>query len=63
MTPAASQPASALQRGIEDAWERRADLAPEEIGDAVKPAVEQALLGLESGELRVAEPKAGGGSV
>ena len=61
MTPAASQPASALQRGIEDAWERRADLAPEEIGDAVKPAVEQALLGLESGELRVAEPKAGGG--
>ncbi len=61
MTPAAPQPASGLQRSIEDAWERRAELGAEEIGDAVKPAVEQAILGLESGELRVAEPEADGG--
>lgn len=61
MTPAAPQAASDIQRSIEDAWERRAELAPEEIGDAVKPAVEQAMRGLESGELRVAEPKPGGG--
>ena len=61
MTPAAPQAASDVRRGIEDAWERRANLAPEEIDDVVKPAVEQAMRGLESGELRVAEPKAGGG--
>ena len=61
MTPAAPQPASDLQRRIEDAWARRAELSGDEIGDAVKPAVEQAMLGLESGALRVAEPKAGGG--
>ena len=61
MTPAAPQPASDLQRRIEDAWARRAELSNDEIGDAVKPAVEQAMLGLESGALRVAEPKAGGG--
>ena len=61
MTPAAPQPAGDIRRSIEDVWERRADLGPEEIGDVVKPAVEQAVRGLESGELRVAEPKAGGG--
>jgi len=61
MTPAAPQPASNIRRSIEDAWERRAELAAEEIGDVVKPAVEQAMRGLESGGLRVAEPKADGG--
>ena len=61
MTPAAPQPAGDIRRSIEDVWERRAELGPEEIGDVVKPAVEQAIRGLESGELRVAEPKAGGG--
>ncbi len=61
MTPAAPQAASDIRRGIEDAWERRANLAPEEIDDVVKPAVEQAIRGLEGGELRVAEPTDGGG--
>ncbi|HRP72239.1 MAG TPA: 2,3,4,5-tetrahydropyridine-2,6-dicarboxylate N-succinyltransferase [Luteimonas sp.] len=59
MTAAAT--ATGTQRIIEVAWERRADLGAEEIGDVVKPAVEQVMLGLESGELRVAEPKADGG--
>ncbi|TWT20200.1 2,3,4,5-tetrahydropyridine-2,6-dicarboxylate N-succinyltransferase [Luteimonas marina] len=59
MTPAAQ--AADTQRIIEDAWERRAALGAEEIGDSVKPAVERAMLGLESGELRVAEPAADGG--
>ena len=54
MTPAAQ--ASGVQRTIEDAWERRATLTAEETGDVVRPAVEAAIQGLESGELRVAEP-------
>lgn len=56
MTAAATD----TQRTIEDAWERRAALSPEEIGDVVRPAVEQAMAGLERGELRVAEPGADG---
>ncbi|UNK41418.1 2,3,4,5-tetrahydropyridine-2,6-dicarboxylate N-succinyltransferase [Luteimonas sp. S4-F44] len=51
----------ALQTLIEDAFARRAELTPQEIGDAVKPAVEQAMQGLESGELRVAQPDGNGG--
>lgn len=51
----------ALQTTIEDAFARRADLTAVEIGDAVKPAVEQAMQGLESGELRVAQPDGNGG--
>lgn len=51
----------ALRTTIEDAFARRADLTAAEIGDAVKPAVEQAMQGLESGELRVAEPDGNGG--
>ena len=51
----------ALQTVIEDAFARRAELTAAEIGDAVKPAVEQAMQGLESGELRVAEPDGNGG--
>lgn len=51
----------ALQTTIEDAFARRAELTAAEIGDAVKPAVEQAMQGLESGELRVAEPDGNGG--
>ena len=58
MTPAAQ--ASGVQRTIEDAWERRATLTAEETGDVVRPAVEAAIQGLESGELRVAEPGEGG---
>ena len=59
MTPAAQ--ASGIQRTIEDAWERRTALTGEETRDLVRPAVEAAMQGLESGELRVAEPKPGGG--
>ncbi|MEN4904025.1 2,3,4,5-tetrahydropyridine-2,6-dicarboxylate N-succinyltransferase [Luteimonas sp. TWI1416] len=51
----------ALQTLIEDAFARRAELTAQEIGDEVKPAVEQAMAGLESGELRVAEPDGNGG--
>ncbi|MGJ4729781.1 2,3,4,5-tetrahydropyridine-2,6-dicarboxylate N-succinyltransferase [Luteimonas sp. SDU101] len=59
MTPAAQ--GSEIQRTIEDAWERRATLTGEETEDRVRPAVEAAMQGLESGELRVAEPGAEGG--
>src|SRR5690606_5125415 len=52
--------AGSVQRTIEDAWERRATLTAEETGDVVRPAVEAAIQGLESGELRVAEPGEGG---
>ena len=51
----------ALRTTIEDAFARRAELTATEIGDAVKPAVEQAMQGLESGKLRVAEPDGNGG--
>ena len=53
--------APALQALIDDAWERRADLTAEEIGDRVRPAVDRAIAGLESGEFRVASPAADGG--
>src|SRR5690554_6933358 len=45
-----------IRHTIESAFERRAGLVPEEIRASVRPAVEQAMLGLESGHLRVAEP-------
>ena len=51
----------ALQTTIEDAFERRAELSAAEIGDVVRPAVEQAMTGLESGDLRVAQPDGNGG--
>ncbi|WP_245815813.1 2,3,4,5-tetrahydropyridine-2,6-dicarboxylate N-succinyltransferase [Luteimonas chenhongjianii] len=51
----------ALQTTIEDAFARRAELTADEIGDIVKPAVEQVMQGLESGGLRVAEPDGNGG--
>ncbi|RPD88368.1 2,3,4,5-tetrahydropyridine-2,6-dicarboxylate N-succinyltransferase [Luteimonas sp. 100069] len=51
----------ALQATIEDAFARRAELTADEIGDIVKPAVEQVMQGLESGGLRVAEPDGNGG--
>ena len=52
---------AALRATIEDAFERRAALTAEEIGDVVKPAVARVIDGLESGGLRVAEPLADGG--
>lgn len=51
----------ALQTTIEDAFARRSELTTAELGDVVKPAVEQAMQGLESGELRVAQPDGNGG--
>jgi 2,3,4,5-tetrahydropyridine-2-carboxylate N-succinyltransferase len=53
--------AAELQALIDDAWERRADLTTEEIGDRVRPAVDRAIAGLESGEFRVAAPNVDGG--
>lgn len=50
-----------LQTAIDDAWERRAELGADEIEATVKPAVDQAISGLESGEYRVAEPADAGG--
>ncbi len=51
----------ALRAVLEDAWERRADLTPEMIARDVRPAVDAAIAGLESGVLRVAEPDGNGG--
>lgn len=52
---------ASLQTAIDDAWERRAELGADEIEATVKPAVDQAISGLESGEYRVAEPADAGG--
>jgi 2,3,4,5-tetrahydropyridine-2,6-dicarboxylate N-succinyltransferase len=52
-----------LRPFIEDAFERRASLTNEEINSAVKPAVEQVMSLLESGQARVAEPIANGWQV
>lgn len=52
-----------LRPFIEDAFERRASLSNEEINGAVKPAVEQVMSLLESGQARVAEPIASGWQV
>jgi 2,3,4,5-tetrahydropyridine-2-carboxylate N-succinyltransferase len=50
-----------LEHTIDSAWERRADLESTEIEAAIRPAIEQSLNLLESGELRVAEPNGQGG--
>ncbi len=47
---------SALRATIESAWERRAELTPDEIESSLRPAVDRAIAGLEAGDLRVAEP-------
>ena len=52
-----------LRPFIEDAFERRASLTSEEINSAVRPAVEQVMSLLESGQARVAEPIANGWQV
>jgi len=52
--------AASLQALIENAFERRADLNATEIQASVKPAVEQAIGGLEAGDFRVAEPAGDG---
>jgi 2,3,4,5-tetrahydropyridine-2,6-dicarboxylate N-succinyltransferase len=48
---------------IESAFERRAQLTPEEIEGSTRPAVEQVLAALEAGSLRVARPLDGGWQV
>ena len=53
-------PKAELRAMIEDAFERRAQLTAAEIDGSTRPAVEQALAGLETGEFRVAEPGDGG---
>jgi 2,3,4,5-tetrahydropyridine-2-carboxylate N-succinyltransferase len=50
-----------LQSIIDNAWERRAELGADELAQHVRPAVDQAIAGLEAGELRVAAPNAEGG--
>lgn len=45
-----------LQAIIEDAWEKRGELAPDRIPAELGQAVEECLDGLESGHFRVAEP-------
>ena len=51
----------ALRATLEDAWERRTELGADDIAARVRPAVDAAIAGLESGELRVAEPDGNGG--
>ena len=53
--------ADALRAVLDDAWERRAELAPDEIAATTRPAVDRAIAGLEQGWLRVAEPDGNGG--
>jgi len=50
-----------LEKLIDDAWERRTDLAKGEIETTLKPAIDRVLDALESGALRVAEPDGAGG--
>ena len=50
-----------LENLIDDAWQRRADLASDEIDSTLKPAIERVLDALEQGTLRVAEPDGAGG--
>jgi 2,3,4,5-tetrahydropyridine-2,6-dicarboxylate N-succinyltransferase len=49
-----------LQPLIEQAWQDRADLSPATVSPSLREAVDACLAGLESGTLRVAEPRDGG---
>ena len=55
------EPLDELRVVIEGAFERRASLTADEIEGSTRPAVEQVMEGLESGELRIAEPDGNGG--
>ncbi|WP_368564515.1 2,3,4,5-tetrahydropyridine-2,6-dicarboxylate N-succinyltransferase [Pseudoxanthomonas sp. UTMC 1351] len=50
-----------LKSAIESAFERRAELTPDETETTVRPAVEQVIGGLETGAFRVAEADGQGG--
>jgi 2,3,4,5-tetrahydropyridine-2-carboxylate N-succinyltransferase len=52
-----------LRASIEDAFERRASLTLAEIEGSTRPAVEQVIMKMEAGKLRVAEPGKGGWTV
>ena len=52
---------TSLENIIDSAWERRAELRASEIDSTLRPAIEQTLTLLESGERRVAETHADGG--
>jgi 2,3,4,5-tetrahydropyridine-2-carboxylate N-succinyltransferase len=51
---------STLQSVIENAWERRAELAPSRADAELRRAVEECLAGLDAGTYRVAEQRDGG---
>ena len=48
-----------IQTIIEEAWNHRADITPENVADDVRDAVNEVIALLDSGEARVAEPVAG----
>ncbi len=52
-----------MRQTIEQAWERRAELNPDNVDSGLADTVAACLDGLESGALRVAEPVAGGWQV
>ena len=52
---------STLKATLDSAFERRTELSADEIAGTVRPAVAQAIAGLEGGTLRVAEPDGNGG--
>ena len=49
-------PLNELERLIDEGWERRRELSPDNAGEELAGAIEHCLDGLESGVLRVAEP-------
>lgn len=53
--------ADKLKQAIEAAWDRRDELSPESDNHELRGQVDRCLQGLESGELRVAEPDVDGG--
>ena len=60
-TQVPADPDAELRFVIDSAWARRASLTLEEIEGSTRPAIEQAIEGLESGAMRVAEPDGRGG--
>ncbi|HAI97033.1 MAG TPA: 2,3,4,5-tetrahydropyridine-2,6-dicarboxylate N-succinyltransferase, partial [Methylococcaceae bacterium] len=50
---------SNLIKVINAAWEQRSELAPTSVDAEIVEAIEHCIDGLDSGELRVAEPKEG----
>ena len=57
----AADPHAELRFVIDSAWARRTSLTLEEIEGSTRPAIDQAIEGLEAGTMRVAEPDGKGG--